>query len=113
MMMENNEDYLTEEMEKQKKKLRDIGNVLDSQHQLLRLIIQVSRKTSLNYCRHEIFDKFFLFGHSENGNQNRSWWCWRRRFVERIQINNCMYSTKLTMELTVDTQEIEACNEFH
>ncbi|XP_037045285.1 transient receptor potential cation channel subfamily A member 1 isoform X3 [Bradysia coprophila] len=40
MMMESNEDYLTEEMEKQKKKLRDIGNVLDSQHQLLRLIIQ-------------------------------------------------------------------------
>lgn len=41
MMMESNEDYLTEEMEKQKKKLRDISNVLDTQHQLLRLIIQV------------------------------------------------------------------------
>lgn len=42
MMMDNNDDYITEEMEKQKKKLRDISNVLDSQHQLLRLIIQVS-----------------------------------------------------------------------
>lgn len=40
MMMDSNEDYLTEEMVKQKKKLRDIGNTLDSQHQLLRLIIQ-------------------------------------------------------------------------
>lgn len=41
-MLDNNEDYITEEMEKQKKKLRDIGNVLENQHQLLRLIIQVS-----------------------------------------------------------------------
>lgn len=41
MMMDNNEDYISEEMEKQKKKLRDISNVLDNQHQLLRLIIQV------------------------------------------------------------------------
>ncbi|KAJ6633494.1 Transient receptor potential cation channel subfamily A member 1 [Pseudolycoriella hygida] len=40
MMMDNTEDYLTEEMEKQKKKLRDISNVLENQHQLLRLIIQ-------------------------------------------------------------------------
>lgn len=43
MMMDSNEDYLAEEMEKQKKKLRDISNVLDSQHQLLRLIIQVKK----------------------------------------------------------------------
>ncbi len=41
-MMDSNEDYLTEEMEKQKKKLRDISSVLDNQHQLLRLIIQVT-----------------------------------------------------------------------
>lgn len=52
-MMDTNEDYVTEEMEKQKKKLRDIGSVLDSQHQLLRLIIQVSqtkfRKNNLRW----------------------------------------------------------------
>lgn len=47
MMMDNNEDYLSEEMDKQKRKLRDIGSVLENQHQLLRLIIQVSEWNKL------------------------------------------------------------------
>lgn len=40
-MMETNEDYLTEELNKQRRKLKEISGTLDQQHQLLRLIIQV------------------------------------------------------------------------
>lgn len=35
------DDYLTTELEKQKRKLKDIRNIIDQQHQLLRLIVQV------------------------------------------------------------------------
>lgn len=41
-MLDTNEDYLTEEMDKQRRKLREITSTLDQQHQLLRLIIQVN-----------------------------------------------------------------------
>lgn len=66
MMLDNQEDYLTEELEKQKKKLRDISNVLENQHQLLRLIIQVSqfKKKILSIFKL----KLSLFFHPENGN---------------------------------------------
>lgn len=40
-ILDTNEDYLTEEMDKQRRKLKDISSTLDQQHQLLRLIIQV------------------------------------------------------------------------
>lgn len=39
---DSNEEQMTNEMEKQRRKLRDIGHTLDQQHQLLRLIIQVT-----------------------------------------------------------------------
>ncbi|XP_039436937.1 transient receptor potential cation channel subfamily A member 1-like isoform X2 [Culex pipiens pallens] len=39
-VLDSNEDYIVTELEKQKRKLREIGNALDSQHQLLRLIVQ-------------------------------------------------------------------------
>uniref|UniRef100_A0A182J6U6 Ion transport domain-containing protein n=1 Tax=Anopheles atroparvus TaxID=41427 RepID=A0A182J6U6_ANOAO len=39
-VLENTEDYVAVELEKQKRKLRDISGALDAQHQLLRLIVQ-------------------------------------------------------------------------
>lgn len=41
MVLDTNEDFLVNEMDKQKRKLREIGQTLEQQHQLLRLIIQV------------------------------------------------------------------------
>ncbi|XP_046587542.1 transient receptor potential cation channel subfamily A member 1 [Neodiprion lecontei] len=40
MVLENNEDYVTQELEKQKRRLKEITVSLESQHQLLRLIVQ-------------------------------------------------------------------------
>ncbi|KAG8311698.1 Transient receptor putative cation channel sub A member 1 [Homalodisca vitripennis] len=40
MVLENNEDYVTTEMDKMKSKLRNISKALDTQQQLLRLIVQ-------------------------------------------------------------------------
>lgn len=40
-VLDNNEDYVVTELEKQKRKLREISSALDNQHQLLRLIVQV------------------------------------------------------------------------
>jgi transient receptor potential cation channel subfamily A protein 1 len=37
----SNEDYVTSEMEKQKRKLKEMSKLLEQQHQLLRLIVQV------------------------------------------------------------------------
>ncbi|XP_055621544.1 transient receptor potential cation channel subfamily A member 1 isoform X6 [Toxorhynchites rutilus septentrionalis] len=39
-VLDNNEDYVVTELEKQKRKLREIGSALENQHQLLRLIVQ-------------------------------------------------------------------------
>lgn len=41
LMLDSADDNIIEELDKQKRKLRDIGLALDQQHQLLRLIIQV------------------------------------------------------------------------
>jgi transient receptor potential cation channel subfamily A member 1 len=41
MVLDSNEDYVTSEMEKQKRKLKDMSKLMESQHQLLRLIVQV------------------------------------------------------------------------
>lgn len=38
---DSTEEIMTDEMEKQRRKLRDITATLDQQHQMLRLIIQV------------------------------------------------------------------------
>lgn len=41
MVLDSNEDFIVNELDKQKRKLRDISLMMDQQHQLLRLIIQV------------------------------------------------------------------------
>lgn len=41
--MESSEDYVVHEIDKTKKKLRDIAIMMESQQQLLRLIVQVSK----------------------------------------------------------------------
>ncbi|XP_049946410.1 transient receptor potential cation channel subfamily A member 1 [Schistocerca serialis cubense] len=40
MVLENSEDYMTEELNKQKKRLKEIAAALETQHLLLRLIVQ-------------------------------------------------------------------------
>ncbi|XP_026481141.1 transient receptor potential cation channel subfamily A member 1-like [Ctenocephalides felis] len=40
MVLENHEDYVTTELEKQKRRLKEITTTLEVQHQLLRLIVQ-------------------------------------------------------------------------
>ncbi|CAH1647463.1 unnamed protein product [Spodoptera littoralis] len=40
LVLESSEDYITAELEKQKRKLRDISMVLEQQHTLVRLIVQ-------------------------------------------------------------------------
>lgn len=40
MVLDSNEDYVSTELDKQKRKLREIGTALEAQHQLLRLIVQ-------------------------------------------------------------------------
>lgn len=41
MIMETSEDYLVSELDKTKRKLKEISNVLETQQQFLRLIVQV------------------------------------------------------------------------
>lgn len=60
------EDYLTTELDKQKRKLKDIRQIIDQQHQLLRLIVQVKGRSETYF---EDLNKYLLF--SENGNKNR------------------------------------------
>lgn len=64
--MESGEDYVVGEIEKTKRKLRDISNILETQQQLLRLIVQV--------WYYMVFSTFMLPRTvlAENGNQNRS-----------------------------------------
>lgn len=40
MMIDSNEDYLCDELDKHRRRLKDIGATLEQQHHLLRLIIQ-------------------------------------------------------------------------
>ncbi|XP_068082099.1 transient receptor potential cation channel subfamily A member 1 [Anabrus simplex] len=40
MVFENNEDFVTEELSKQKRRLKEISSALETQHLLLRLIVQ-------------------------------------------------------------------------
>lgn len=70
MVLETNEDFIIDEIEKQKRKLREISMALEQQNQLLRLIVQVGsialdRWSSLNG------DANFTFRFLENGNKNR------------------------------------------
>lgn len=53
MGFETSEEIMADEMEKQRRKLRDISQTLDTQHQLLRLIVQV-RYSSSNFDKSSI-----------------------------------------------------------
>lgn len=64
MVLDNSEDYLTQELDKHKRKLKEITTQLDGQHQLLRLIVQVNSKK--NYLI--VFTKALFL---ENGDKNR------------------------------------------
>lgn len=48
MGFDTTEEIVAEELEKQRRKLRDINATLEQQHQMLRLIVQVS--LGLSYC---------------------------------------------------------------
>lgn len=41
MVLDTNEDYVSSEIDKQKRKLKDMTKLMEQQHQLLRLIVQV------------------------------------------------------------------------
>lgn len=41
-MMDSQEDFLSDELDKQRRRLKEMGTTLEQQHQMLRLIIQVS-----------------------------------------------------------------------
>lgn len=47
----SSDDFIAEEIDKQKRKLRDISIALDQQHQLLRLIVQASLKYDMKLRR--------------------------------------------------------------
>jgi transient receptor potential cation channel subfamily A protein 1 len=40
-VLDSSDDYVTEELVKQKRRLKEISSALDTQHLLLRLIVQV------------------------------------------------------------------------
>lgn len=44
MNFDSNEELMASELDKQRKKLREISGSLEQQHQLLRLIIQVRQR---------------------------------------------------------------------
>jgi transient receptor potential cation channel subfamily A member 1 len=58
MVLDSNEDFVTSEMEKQKRKLKDISNLMEQQHQLLRLIVQV--RITVNARKIQIQSKIFF-----------------------------------------------------
>lgn len=56
MVMESSEDYVVNELDKTKKKLKEITTALETQQQFLRLIVQVSR-----YMYHFTYYGFYSF----------------------------------------------------
>lgn len=65
MGFETTEEIMAEELEKQRRKLRDITQTLDQQYHMLRLIIQVKFCSTFDISTTNQI--FFL---SENGNKN-------------------------------------------
>lgn len=47
MVMESGDDYVVNEIEKTKRKLKDISSILETQQTLLRLIVQVCKMTKI------------------------------------------------------------------
>lgn len=52
---------MASELDKQRKKLREISYTLDQQHQLLRLIIQVSETSVTANVQHTTANEFIFF----------------------------------------------------
>lgn len=46
---QNEVDFLASELDKQKRRLRDMMNMLEQQHQLTRLIVQVFIKITISF----------------------------------------------------------------
>lgn len=46
LVLESSEDYITAELDKQKRRLRDMSQLMEQQHTLIRLIVQVRFKVS-------------------------------------------------------------------
>lgn len=71
MGFETTEEIVAEELEKQRRKLRDMTAILDQQHQMLRLIVQVGFFIFMNITwfldQHRHFD-VTLITLTENGN---------------------------------------------
>jgi len=53
MILDSGDDFVLEELMKQKKRLRQISNSLDAQHQFLRLIVQVKLLSIFNQRSHK------------------------------------------------------------
>lgn len=45
LVLESSEDYITAELDKQKRRLREMSSLLEQQHTLIRLIVQVRLKS--------------------------------------------------------------------
>lgn len=75
MPFENNDDYINSELEKQKRKLRDIGRILEQQHQLLRLIVQkMEIKTEADDVDEGVSPNDLRATGSNSGNSSSSRW---------------------------------------
>ncbi|KAL9905738.1 transient receptor potential cation channel A1 [Glossina fuscipes fuscipes] len=75
MPFENNDDYINSELEKQKRKLRDIGRTLEQQHQLLRLIVQkMEIKTEADDVDEGVSPNDLRGTGSNSGNSSSSRW---------------------------------------
>lgn len=59
MVLENNEDLMSEELDKMKSKLKNISKHLETQQQLLRLIVQVLCSKSEKYTVDLLTEKDF------------------------------------------------------
>lgn len=114
MSFDSNEEVMASEMEKQRKKLRDISYILDQQHQLLRLIIQVRMIISsirLSCVRFFRIDTYvFLTALTENGNKIRSRRGRWRRFAQWIAstfIQSLHNVSGIALDVATHTKEIE------
>lgn len=75
LQFENNEDFINNELEKQKRKLRDISRILEQQHQLLRLIVQkMEIKTEADDVDEGVSPNDLRSSGSGNSSSNGSRW---------------------------------------
>lgn len=60
-VIDKDEDSVNVELEKQKRRLKDMSRVMDQQHKLLRLIVQVFCLCSNLYCKNQNLSSIVLF----------------------------------------------------